>query len=105
MRDDSAAAALPFRFRLAPDVDPQMLVRGGEPAWAAVDRSQTPGDGDRSDILRIDAVNDVVPAERVERPVHRRCRALRGIALSPRIADQSPAHFRPGPVFRLPWPE
>ena len=69
--------------RLAPDLDRQVerIRKHGVPE---VRGPESPGDIGGSRVHRIDGVDDLVPAELVERPVDRRGRALDGIALSPR---------------------
>src|SRR5688572_11237512 len=79
-----------------------MLERRRELAGAAVGGAEALGELDRREVVRVDAVDDVAPAEMVERPVDGRGRRLMGIALTAGGLDQAPADFGAGPPFRLP---
>src|SRR5436305_13105623 len=87
----SKAPAAAFGRALAPDVDLGRLERSGQAPAAAADRAEPLRHPRRTDIGGIDAVDDVVPAERVHRPVGRRRGSLGRIALAPGRADQAPA--------------
>ncbi len=58
--------------------------------------SELPSDVRGSRVDRIDGVNHLGPAECIERPVDRRCGALDGIALAPRLARQAQPTSVPG---------
>src|SRR5581483_4811482 len=87
---------------LAPDLDWFLVVRRGQPTHLAEARAESARELLRPLVLRRDAMNDVGPAEVMHRVVDRRARRLEGVALSPRVAVQSPADFGAGPAIRVP---
>src|SRR5690606_10767819 len=94
----------PFGAGLAPDVGGMVLVRRRHPARAAVARAQPPGDALRGRVVRVDAMDGVVPAQVLERPVQPGARGLGGVAVAPGVAVEGPADLVARPAVRPPGP-
>src|SRR5690606_18552644 len=95
-------ALLPLGTRLPPDVGSVIVVRGRQAARAAVLRAELDRDALRSRVLRVDDVNDLVPAEMPEGPVDRSDGRLGRVAAPPTGRHDHPADLRPRPTFRHP---
>src|SRR5690606_29943998 len=67
-RSAASVAPAPLLARLAPDVDRIGFERRRQPSGSAIGGAEAAGHADRAAIGRIDAVDDLVPAEMVERP-------------------------------------
>src|SRR4051812_36905660 len=50
-------------------------------------------------------MDDAIPAQVIERPVHRRRRSLLRVSAAPAVAHERPADLRPGPPLRHPRAE
>src|SRR5690606_16649422 len=58
----------------------------------------------RGEVVRVDAMDDLVPSELRERPVDRRDRGFGGIAPAPGVAMEGVADLGARPAVWLPWP-
>src|SRR5262245_11553684 len=98
----SALARFPRCFRLAVNVDLMVLERRREHEFLAFElRSQAEREFDRWRVGFVDAVDDVIPAETVERPIDRGDCAFVGQALPCGAALHAPADFVAGPIAFL----
>src|SRR6476661_3219976 len=101
----SKAPVEPLGRALAPDIDFDMLERRGELGAPPADRAESLGDAGRGDIVGIDAVDEVVPAEHGDGKVHGGDGPFGRIALAPDAADEAPADLGARPALRPPGAE
>src|SRR5512144_2616603 len=92
----------PFLTGLAPDVHLVHIQGWRQFARTAIVRAQSPGNGLGGSIQWRNGMDDVCPAKMVECPIHRCDAGFSGVALSPRIAMERVADFRPWPAVGLP---
>src|SRR5204863_3811342 len=96
------AVRAPLTLALAPEIDLDVVERRGHVTLADDARAQPARDPLRGDVLRIDAVDDVGPAEMVEGPVHGRGGGLGGVALAVGLGHDAPADLIARPAVRPP---
>src|SRR5262245_39431320 len=88
--DNAGALRLPLSRRLAPQVDRIVLEGRGHLAGTAIGRAQALRQLLRVHIVRMDRMDDVGPAERIDCEIHGGDRGLEGVALAPHLADDAP---------------
>src|SRR5690606_20134391 len=97
-------ACLPLVARLAPDLDRRVLVGCRQPPGTLQRRPEALGHLLRRQVLRRDAVDEVVPAQVRQRPVDRGGRGFGGVALAPGIGMEGIADLVARPALGLPRP-
>src|SRR5688572_12998382 len=92
----------PLIAGLPPNIHARFVKRRRQLSGPKVSRAELLRHHLRRDVRGIDAVNHAVPPEMIERPVRRRDCAFGGVAASPAITRDGPAHFRAWPAFGHP---
>src|SRR5690606_26086534 len=93
---------LPLRAGLAPELARHVRIRLRHADRTAVARAQALRDPLRGVVVRGDAVDHLVPAQRGESPVHGRLRRLGRMAVAPGLGMEGPSDLVARPAIGPP---